>query len=84
MGANMARHLNDRGWDVTAVYDIDRAAAAELAAEIGAINAETLASVTAASVGSSRSRLSSSRVRQAAMRLASKDSSWARTPRRRR
>ena len=45
----MARHLNDKGWDVTAVFDIDRAAAAELATEIGAINAETLSAVTAAS-----------------------------------
>ena len=49
MGANMARHLNDKGWDVTAVYDINQAAAAELAAEIGASHAETLSAVTAAS-----------------------------------
>ncbi|MDF1814244.1 MAG: NAD(P)-dependent oxidoreductase [Verrucomicrobiales bacterium] len=49
MGANMARHLNDKGWDVTAVYDINQEAAAELAAEIGATNAASLADVTAAS-----------------------------------
>jgi 3-hydroxyisobutyrate dehydrogenase len=49
MGANMARHLQlDCGRDVTAVYDIDREAAAALAAELGAGNCETLAEVTAA------------------------------------
>lgn len=48
MGANMARYLNDKGWDITAVYDINTAAAAELATEIGATNAASLAEVTAA------------------------------------
>ncbi len=49
MGANMARHLNDKGWQVAAVYDINEAAAAELATEIGANKAASLAEVTAAS-----------------------------------
>lgn len=49
MGANMARHLKDKGWEVTSVYDINTAAAAELATEIGAANAGSLAEVTAAS-----------------------------------
>lgn len=49
MGANMARHLKDKGWNVSAVYDINTTAAAELATEIGATNAATLAEVTAAS-----------------------------------
>lgn len=48
MGANMARHLNDTGWDVTTVFDINTAAATELASEIGATVAGTLAEVTAA------------------------------------
>jgi len=48
MGANMARHLNDKGWDVTAVFDINKEAAAELATEIGAVNADSLSAVTAA------------------------------------
>lgn len=47
MGANMARHLKDKGWTVSAVYDINQAAASELASEIGALNAEDLAAVTA-------------------------------------
>jgi 3-hydroxyisobutyrate dehydrogenase len=49
MGANMARRLNDVGTSVSAVFDVDRARARELAAEIGAIAPETLAAVTAAS-----------------------------------
>lgn len=48
MGANMARHLNDKGWDVTAVFDINKEAAAELANEIGATHANELSEVTAA------------------------------------
>ena len=49
MGANMARHLQlDCGHDVTAVYDINREAAGELAQELGAANCEKLAEVTAA------------------------------------
>ncbi len=48
MGANMARRLKDCGYAVTAVYDVNTAGAAELAAEIGARACPTLAEVTAA------------------------------------
>lgn len=48
MGANMARRLKDCGYAVTAVYDVNAAAAGELAREIGATAAATLAEVTAA------------------------------------
>jgi 3-hydroxyisobutyrate dehydrogenase len=48
MGSNMARRLKDCGYAVTAVYDVSASAAAELAAEIGAKAAATLAEVTAA------------------------------------
>lgn len=49
MGANMARHLQlDRGYDVTAVYDINKQASGELAEELGAANCGKLADVTAA------------------------------------
>ena len=48
MGANMARHLQlDCGHDVTAVYDINKEAAGELATELNAANSEKLADVTA-------------------------------------
>ena len=36
MGANMARRVKDVGYQVTAVYDVNREAAKDLAAEIGA------------------------------------------------
>ncbi len=49
MGANMARRLHDVGTTVSAVYDVDRLRARELAEEIGATAVETLAAVTAAS-----------------------------------
>jgi 3-hydroxyisobutyrate dehydrogenase len=49
MGANMARRLKDCGVAVSAVYDANAAAAASLAAEVGASHAPTLAAVTAAS-----------------------------------
>jgi len=48
MGGNMARRLKDCGYKVTAVYDSYAPAAAELAKEIGAKHAKTLAAVTAA------------------------------------
>lgn len=49
MGANMARHLQlDCGHDVTAVHDIDREAASALADELGAVNCDRLADLTAA------------------------------------
>jgi 3-hydroxyisobutyrate dehydrogenase len=49
MGANMARNLKDRGHEITAVNDVNKDAAAELAAELGCAHATTLAEVTAAS-----------------------------------
>ena len=37
MGANMARHLQlDCGHDVTAVFDVNKMASAEIGAELGA------------------------------------------------
>lgn len=48
MGANMARRLHDVGRKVTAVYDVNRQAASDLAAEIGATACTELAAVTAA------------------------------------
>lgn len=48
MGANMARHLNDSGYNVAVVYDIHTPVAEELAQEIGAQCANNLPSVTAA------------------------------------
>lgn len=48
MGANMARRLKDQGHAVTVVYDRATALAAELAAELGATHATSLAAVTAA------------------------------------
>jgi 3-hydroxyisobutyrate dehydrogenase len=47
MGANMARRLKDRKFDVTAVYDLNRAAAAALADELGCAAAQDLSDVTA-------------------------------------
>ncbi len=49
MGANMARNLKDRGYEVSAVNDVNKEAAAELAGELSCSHAETLAEVTAAS-----------------------------------
>src|SRR5881409_3346085 len=49
MGANMARHLKDRQFQITAVYDINRARATSLAAELGCAAAQDLSEVTAAS-----------------------------------
>ncbi|MFT3991097.1 MAG: NAD(P)-dependent oxidoreductase [Luteolibacter sp.] len=48
MGANMARHLNDLGYEVTAVYDCYTAGAEELAKEIGCLAVKTLPEVTQA------------------------------------
>ena len=48
MGANMARRVKETGYQVTAVYDVNQAAAEELAAEIGATACTKLADVTAA------------------------------------
>jgi 3-hydroxyisobutyrate dehydrogenase len=49
MGANMARRLKDRGFQVTAVYDANRAVATALAAELGAAACQDLSQVTAES-----------------------------------
>jgi 3-hydroxyisobutyrate dehydrogenase len=49
MGANMARRLKECGYKVTAVYDVNRKGAAELASEIGAEACTKLARVTALS-----------------------------------
>ena len=49
MGANMARRAKDRGFHVTAVYDSNRKAATDLAAEIGAAACQDLSEVTAQS-----------------------------------
>lgn len=48
MGANMARHLNDEGYTVSAVYDAHRGLAESLAGELGCDAPDTLAGVTAA------------------------------------
>jgi 3-hydroxyisobutyrate dehydrogenase len=48
MGANMARRLHDCGYRVTAIHDINHAAAAALAQELGSTASTTLAGVTAA------------------------------------
>jgi 3-hydroxyisobutyrate dehydrogenase len=49
MGGNMARHLKDRQFHITAVYDINRAKATSVAAEVGCAAAQDLSEVTAAS-----------------------------------
>ena len=46
MGANIARHLNDEGFSVTAVYDAARDRATSLGEEIGAEATDQLARVT--------------------------------------
>jgi 3-hydroxyisobutyrate dehydrogenase-like beta-hydroxyacid dehydrogenase len=47
MGANMARRLKDRGFHVTAVFDVNRTAATSLAQELGCAASPTLGDVTA-------------------------------------
>ncbi|MGB2403276.1 MAG: NAD(P)-dependent oxidoreductase [Akkermansiaceae bacterium] len=47
MGGNMARCLVDKGYQVTALYDIDENLAAELASEIGSCAYDKLSDVTA-------------------------------------
>ncbi len=46
MGANMARRLKDVGYTISAVYDVRRSAAEELARELGAEATDKLARVT--------------------------------------
>ena len=47
MGANIARHLKDVGYPITAVYDVAPDRVAELAKELGAAGCAKLADVTA-------------------------------------
>jgi 3-hydroxyisobutyrate dehydrogenase len=47
MGANMARRLAERGFHVTAAYDVNRSAATSLATELGCAACQTLSEVTA-------------------------------------
>ena len=49
MGANMARHLADCGFHVTAVYDVNRAKATKLASELKCAASQNLSEVTAES-----------------------------------
>jgi 3-hydroxyisobutyrate dehydrogenase len=49
MGANMARRLKDRKFQIAAVYDVSRGAATSLAAELGCAAAQDLSQVTAES-----------------------------------
>lgn len=49
MGANMARHLNDEGFAISAVYDAQREIAEALASELDCQAPDSLAAVTAAS-----------------------------------
>ena len=49
MGANMARRLKDRKFNVTAIYDANRKTATDLAAELGCAAAQDLSQVTAES-----------------------------------
>ncbi len=46
MGANMARNLKDRGYNITAINDTDHSAAQELADELGAKNCTSLSDLT--------------------------------------
>ncbi len=48
MGGNMARRVREVGYQVTAVYDVNPEAAAEVAAETGATLCSKLADITAA------------------------------------
>ena len=47
MGANMARRLKDRGYHVTTLFDMNRAAVTELAGELSATACPTLGDVSA-------------------------------------
>lgn len=48
MGANMARRLQERGFHITALYDVERTAATSLAQELGSFASQSLGEVTAA------------------------------------
>ena len=49
MGGNMVRHLKDRRFPITAIYDIDRAKATSIATEVGCAASQDLSEVTAQS-----------------------------------
>ncbi|MBT3269939.1 NAD(P)-dependent oxidoreductase, partial [Candidatus Poribacteria bacterium] len=49
MGSNMARHLKDEGYTISAAYDVDGSRSAELASELGCEAASTPAGVAEAS-----------------------------------
>lgn len=49
MGANMARNLKDKGYQISCVYDLNQEVASSLANELGCSHASTLAEVTAQS-----------------------------------
>src|SRR5436309_9153967 len=49
MGADMARLLNDRQFQITAVYDINREKATSIGAEVGCAASQDLSEVTAES-----------------------------------
>ncbi len=49
MGANMARNLKDKGYQVSSVFDINQEIASSLANELGCQHAQSLADVTAQS-----------------------------------
>lgn len=49
MGANMARCLNDKGYNVSCVLDVDRGVSATLADEVSAVSCERLSELTAGS-----------------------------------
>src|SRR3954447_7582893 len=49
MGANMARRLKDRGFHMTALYDLNRKVATDLATELGCAACQDLSQVTAES-----------------------------------
>ena len=46
MGANMARNLKDKGYQISCVNDVDKNTAGPLAEELGCDHASTLAEVT--------------------------------------
>ena len=49
MGANMARNLKEKGYQISCVNDVDKDIAGALAEELGCKHANTLAGVTAKS-----------------------------------
>ena len=46
MGANMARNLKDKGYQVSSVFDINQEIASSLSNELGSHHAQSLADVT--------------------------------------